>query len=178
MLGIVLGLAVIFYAGLFALAEMYTEIVVLRTYDSGGTPHETRVTVIDVARTPWVRGRPYRGWFQRIEANPMAEFYRGGEWQPVRASISRDPADAAAVERLLVERYGLVYRCFDFIARMSTNEVPVRLEPRTAQRPAAEQGAAAGSPKRARSVSGSLLLRRSATYTLPGSGLAAERQVR
>ena len=134
-LGAVLGLAVIFYASLFAFAEMYTEIVVIRTYDSGGTPHETRVTVIDVARTPWVRGRPYRGWFRRIEANPMAELYRGGAWQPVSASISRDPADAAEFERVMVERYGLLYRCFDFVARMSTNEVPVRLEPRAAERP-------------------------------------------
>jgi hypothetical protein len=139
MLGAVLALAVIFYASLFAFGEMYTEVVVLRTYDSGGTPHETRVTVIDVAGTPWVRGRPYRGWFRRIEANPVAELYRGGVWHPVRTSISRDPADAAEFERVMVERYGLLYRCFDFIARMSTNEVPVRLEPRSAQPPVAQQ---------------------------------------
>lgn len=133
----VIVLAVIFYASLFAVAEVYTEIVVLRTYDSDGLAHETRVTVIDIANTPWVRGRPYRGWFRRIEANAIAELYRGGAWLPVRASVSRNPADAAEFDRVMLERYGLVYRYLDFIARMSSSETPVRLDSRVPQRPAA-----------------------------------------
>ncbi|MBW2241520.1 MAG: hypothetical protein JRH01_05995 [Deltaproteobacteria bacterium] len=133
--GSVLGLVAIFYASLFAFAELYTEIVVLRTFDADGESHETRVTVIDVDNTPWVRGRPYRGWFQRIEANHNAELYRGGAWYPVKASVSRNLSDAAEFERVMVERYGLTYRCFDFIARMSSNEIPVRLEPRNPKRP-------------------------------------------
>jgi hypothetical protein len=60
LLGAVFGLGVIFYASLFAYAEMYTEIVVLRTFDADGAPHETRVMVIDIADTLWVRGRPCR----------------------------------------------------------------------------------------------------------------------
>ena len=130
-IGAVLGLAVIFYASLFAFAEMYTEIVVLRTFDADGAPHETRVMVIDIADTPWVRGRPYRGWFRRVAANSSAELYRGGVWYPIRASISRETSDAAQFERVVVERYGLTYHLFDFIARMSSNEIPVRLEPRS-----------------------------------------------
>jgi hypothetical protein len=130
-------LVVIFYASLFAFAEVFTEIVVLRTYDSDGLAYETRVTVIDIANTPWVRGRSYRGWFRRIEANPTAELYRGDVWRSVRASVSRDPADAAEFERLMLERYGLMYRYFDFIARMSSNEIPVRLAPRVPQQPVA-----------------------------------------
>jgi hypothetical protein len=129
-LAAVLGVAVLLYASLFALAEMYTEIVVLRTYDADGLPHETRVTVIDIADTPWVRGRPYRGWFRRIEANSSVELHRGDVWIPVRASVSRDPADATEFERVMLERYGLMYRYFDLIARMSSNEIPVRLTPR------------------------------------------------
>lgn len=130
-LGAACGLAVIFYASLFAFAEMYTEVVVLRTFADDGAPHETRVTVVDIADTPWVRGRPYRGWFRRVEANANAELYRGGVWQPIRASISRESSDAAQFERVLVERYGLMYRLFDFAARMSSNEIPVRLDPRS-----------------------------------------------
>jgi len=129
-LGALIGLAVIFYASLFAFAEFRTEIVVLRTAEADGVTHETRVTVVDIADSTWVRGRPYRGWFRRIEANPFAELHRGGIWQPVRATVSRDPADAAAFEQEMRDRYGLVYRFFDSVARMSTNEVPVRLEPR------------------------------------------------
>lgn len=83
-LGALPGLAVIFYAALFAWGELYTEVVVLRTFDSDGDPHETRLTVVDVA----------------------------------------------AFEREMRERFGPAYRCFDFIARMSANEIPVRLDPR------------------------------------------------
>jgi hypothetical protein len=126
---VIVSLVVTFYASLFALAEIFTEIVVLRTYDADGSPHETRVTVVDIAEIPWVRGRPYRGWFRRIEANPVAELYRDSGWLPVQTSISRDPADAAAFEGKMLENYGLLYRYLDLIARMSSNEIPVRLDP-------------------------------------------------
>ena len=119
--------AVAVYASIFPIAEVFTEVVVLRTTDAGGSTHETRVTVIDLAGSPWIRGRPYRGWFRRIEANPRAELYRGGEWRPVLAEISRAPEDAAAFERAMLDTHGLAYRWVDFIARLSSNEVPVRL---------------------------------------------------
>jgi hypothetical protein len=112
--------AVVIYASIF-----------LRTYDAEGSPHDTRLTVIDRAGTPWVRGRPYRGWFRRVEANPIVALYRGGVWRPVRASVSRDAADAAAFDQVMLETYGLTYRYVDLISRISSNEIPVRLVPRT-----------------------------------------------
>lgn len=118
------------YASIFVMAELFTEIVVLRSWDDGCRPHETRVTVIDREGVAWIRGRPYRRWFRRVEANPCAELYRGGEWRPVRATVSRDPADGAAFEELMRERYGLPYRYVDLVARTSSTEVPVRLAPR------------------------------------------------
>ncbi len=125
------SLAAVIYASIFPVAEIFTEVVVLRTYDPDGSPHETRLTVIDRAGTPWVRGRPYRGWFRRIAANPRAELYRRGVWRPVRASISREPADAAAFDQVMLETYGPAYRYVDLIARISSTEVPVRLVPQT-----------------------------------------------
>ena len=62
------------YGSIFPLAEIFTEVVVLRTYDAEGVAHETRVTVIDIEGSSWVRGRPYRGWFRRIEADPALAF--------------------------------------------------------------------------------------------------------
>jgi len=121
------ALAVAVYASIFPIAEIFTEVVILRTYDSEGSPHETRLTVIDRAGTPWVRGRPYRGWFRRVEANPRGELYRDGRWRPVQAAVSRDPADAAAFDRVMFETYGVAYRYVDFIARLSSTEIPVRL---------------------------------------------------
>jgi hypothetical protein len=123
------ALAVTVYASIFPIAEIFTEVVVLRTYDSGGSPHETHLTVIDRVGTAWVRGRPYRGWFRRVEENPRAELYRGRLWRPVRAAISREPADAAAFDQVMLETYGLAYRYVDFIARLSASEIPVRLIP-------------------------------------------------
>ncbi len=123
-----LGAAI--YASIFPIAELFTEVVVLRTYDADGVPHNTRLTVIDRDGTVWVRGRPYRGWFRRVEANSCAELYRGGEWGPVSATISRNPEDAAAFDHVMLESYGLAYRYVDLIARISSTEVPVRLVPR------------------------------------------------
>ena len=118
------------YASIFPLAEVFTEVVVLRTYDSDGSPHDTRLTVIDREGIPWVRGRPYRGWFRRVEGNLDADLYRREVWRPVRASISREPADAAAFDALMLAKYGLAYRYVDFVARISATEIPVRLHAR------------------------------------------------
>lgn len=127
---IIVSLAVVIYASIFPIAELFTEVVVVRTYDASGAPHETRVTVIDIEGEAWVRGRPYRGWFRRIEVNPKAELYRGGTWRRVRAEVSRDPADAAAFEQVMLDTHGRVYQFLDVVAQMSSNEVPVRLVPR------------------------------------------------
>ena len=123
------SLAAAIYLSIFPVAEIFTEVVVLRTYDSEGSPQETRLTVVDRAGEPWVRGRPYRGWFRRIEANPRAELYRDGDWLAVQGSVSRDPADATAFDQAMLDTYGLGYRYVDFIARLSANEIPVRLVP-------------------------------------------------
>ena len=126
---VLLGVAI--YASIFPIAEIFTEVVVLRTYDADGEPHGTRVTVIDRDGTAWVRGRPYRGWFRRVEANSCAELYREGQWRSVIATVSRDPEDAAAFDQVMLETYGLAYRYVDFIARISATEIPVRLIPRS-----------------------------------------------
>jgi hypothetical protein len=123
------------YASIFPVAEVFTEVVVLRSYDAEGLPHETRLTVIDRAGISWVRGRPYRGWFRRIEANPSVELRRAGVWRPVRATVSRDPADAAAFDQVMLDSYGLAYRFVDLVARISSTEIPVRLDA-AAEKPA------------------------------------------
>jgi hypothetical protein len=124
------------YVGLLAVAELSTEVVTLRTRGADGSSHEARVTVVDVDGTPWVRGRPWRRWLRNLEADPRAELRRGGEWRPVRATVSRDPADAAAFERAMLETYGSAYRFLDLFLRMSTRELPVRLDARGAAAPA------------------------------------------
>ena len=123
-------LGVVIYGSIFVAAELFTEVVILRTHGADGRSHDTRLTVIDREGTAWVRGRPYRGWFRRVEANSCTELYRDGRWRPFRATISRDPADAAAFDREMDSSYGLAYRYVDLIARTSSTEIPVRLVPR------------------------------------------------
>ena len=125
---VLLGVAI--YASIFPIAEIFTEVVVLRTYDAEGEPHGTRVTVIDRDGVAWVRGRSYRSWFRRLEANSCAELYRDEQWWPVVATVSIDPEDAAAFDQVMLESYGLAYQYVDLIARISATEVPVRLIPR------------------------------------------------
>ncbi len=79
------------YLSIFPLAELFTEVVVLRTRDAAGDSHETRVTIIDIEDEAWIRGRPRRGWLQRLRADPRAELWRNGAWHPVSAEISEDP---------------------------------------------------------------------------------------
>ncbi len=128
-------LALAIYASIFPIAELFTEVVVLRTYDADGSAHDTRVTVIDHDDTPWIRGRPYRGWFRRVESNPCVELFRNAVWRPTLAVISRGVEDAAAFERVMLDTYGLAYRYVDLIARLSSTEIPVRLLPRAADDP-------------------------------------------
>ena len=123
------------YLSIFPLAELFTEVVVLRTRDAAGDSHETRVTIIDIEDEAWIRGRPRRGWLQRLRADPRAELWRNGAWHPVSAEISEDPEHADAFERVMIERYGALYRFMDLIARMSTHEVPVRLVARSEEAP-------------------------------------------
>ena len=123
------------YLSIFPLAELFTEVVVLRTLAAAGVTHETRVTIVDIDGEAWIRGRPRRGWFQRLRADPRAELWRTGAWHPVSAEISHDPEDADAFERVMIERYGALYRFMDLMARMSTHEVPVRLMPRSDDAP-------------------------------------------
>ena len=134
-IAVVVAVAAAAYSSMFPLAELFTEVVILRTYDAAGLPHETRVTVIDRDGVPWVRGSPRRGWFRRIEANPRAGLYRGGAWQEVRAAVSRDPADAAAFDQVMFDTYGLVYRYVDVIIRITSTELPVRLVPASPRSP-------------------------------------------
>lgn len=48
------------YASIFPIAELFTEVIILRTYDAKGEPRDTRLTVIDIDGTAWVRGRCVR----------------------------------------------------------------------------------------------------------------------
>ena len=72
-LGVVLVLVALFFAGVFAVSES-GEVIVLTTYDAAGTPHQTRIWIADDAGAQWLRsGVRGNGWFQRLSAHPEVE---------------------------------------------------------------------------------------------------------
>jgi hypothetical protein len=123
---------------------------VLRTFDAAGAAHETKLWVIDVGDTPWVRvANPTRGWYQRLLAEPRVELVRGGR---VEARVARPSADSTvrrAVDEAFAEKYGLVDAWYGLLLRRGA--VPVRLEPAetttaTAPPGAGPPGPAVGAP--------------------------------
>ena len=126
-LGALLGLAVLFFASQLAASES-GEVVVLRTLDEVGRPHETRLWVVDRDGRPWIRaGNAGSGWFVRLQANPAVEVVRGGETLRVRAVPVPEARDR--INDLMNEKYGFAdsYICF-FLPR--ERKIPVRIDPR------------------------------------------------
>lgn len=109
-----------------------TEVAVLRTTDAAGALHHTRLWVVDVDGTPWVRvGRPGRAWFRRLLAQPEVELVRNGVAVPCRAVPipSPDPATAERVDQAFADKYGWADRWYGLLLR--SGHVMVRLDPRS-----------------------------------------------
>jgi hypothetical protein len=144
-----IALAVLALAALATyLAGEQTELAVLRTFDAGGAAHETKMWVIDVGDTPWVRvANPERAWYQRLLTEPRVELVRGGRVEARVARPSADPTVRRAVDEAFAEKYGLVDAWYGLLLRRGA--VPVRLEPaETATAPlgAGPPGAAVAAP--------------------------------
>ena len=110
------------------LAGERTEVAMLRSVDSAGTVHETKLWVVDLDGTNWVRvGRPGRAWLERLKEHPDAELVRSGVARPYRAVVVTDPATRERVDAAFAAKYGLVDRWYGLVLRR--DPTPVRLDP-------------------------------------------------
>jgi hypothetical protein len=126
LLGLLLALVAV-GLGTYVAGEQ-TEVVVVRSFDAGGAPHETKVWAVDHDGDVFVRvANPQRGWFQRLAATPRAELVRGGRTQAVIAEP--EPEARAAVDAAFRARYGVVDWWYGVLLRR--DPVPVRLRPAT-----------------------------------------------
>jgi hypothetical protein len=126
-LGVLLGLAALEYV-----ASESGEVVVLRTRDTGGAAHETRLWVVDHDGSAWLRaGNPSGGWFARLEENPVVELERRHETLAFRAVPEPEARDA--INELMQEKYGWADSYVSFFFPRA-KKVPVRLVPVTASR--------------------------------------------
>jgi hypothetical protein len=110
------------------LAGERTEVVVLRTFDAEGAPHETKMWVVDRDGAPWVRvANPERDWYRRLQADPRVELVRGGRVLALRAEPDPSPATRAAVDAAFAAKYGLTDAWYGWLLRRGA--VPIRLAP-------------------------------------------------
>lgn len=108
-----------------------TEVVVLRTTDDDGAARETKLWVVDLDGTAWVRvARPERSWFQRLQERPDVELVRHGVALPYRARAIEDPEMRARVDAAFREKYGLVDWWYGLLLRRDPR--PIRLDPANA----------------------------------------------
>jgi Uncharacterized protein conserved in bacteria (DUF2255) len=123
-----LGGLLVLVAGATYLAGEQTEVVVLRTLDETGTAHATKMWVVDLDGTPWVRvANPRRGWYRRLLANPRVELVRGGAARPMLARPDHSSQARRRVDAAFAARYGRVDAWYGLLLRR--DPVPIRLEP-------------------------------------------------
>jgi len=126
--GVLLALAVLFVASIFAASEMGSEVVTVTTWEADGSPVETRLWVVDDDGHAWLRaGVPTSGWLQRIEGNPKIRVDRGGAALDLRAVPIRDPERRDRVHAQMREKYGWIDTWISLI-RDGSQSVAVRLE--------------------------------------------------
>jgi len=129
-----LGLALavlVALAGATYVAGEQTEVAVLRTVDETGATRETKLWVVDLDGSPWVRvARPERSWFERIRHRPEVELVRHDVALPYRAIEIEDPAMRARVDAAFREKYGLVDWWYGLLLRRDPR--PIRLDPANA----------------------------------------------
>jgi hypothetical protein len=105
-----------------------TEVAVLRTLDAGGAAHDTKLWVVDVDGTPWVRvARPERSWLLRLRENPEVELIRAGVALRYFARPDASAPTRAAVDRAFREKYGWVDWWYGLVLR--EEPMPVALRP-------------------------------------------------
>jgi hypothetical protein len=104
------------------------ETVIVRNYNPDGTSHDSKVWVVDIDGTPWVRvGRAGRSWGENLRTHPRAELLRAGVTSARVATLDDSPETRARVDAAFAEKYGVVDRWFGIVIRK--NPIPVRLDP-------------------------------------------------
>ncbi len=79
------------------------EVVVLTTRTADG-PKDTRLWVVDIDGTQYLRAGPDSGWYRRLVAEPDVQLTRGARTERYRAETR--PPVAAEVNRLMRSKYG------------------------------------------------------------------------
>ena len=126
---LVLVAIVVGLAGLYIAMAERVEVVVLHSHGADGD-HETRLWVVDDAGAAWLRtGATNATWLPRIRANSAIELERGGETGAYSAVVIFEPATAARVNQLMLEKYGWSEELLRSMGSEPGGQAAIRLDP-------------------------------------------------
>ena len=104
--------------------------VVLRTFDTEGSSKDTVLSLLDDDGQLWVEsGHWFRGWYDRVQANPDVELVRQGRAAPYRAVPVDTPEAVDRVVRLMGKGTSTGYWVGRALLLWAPIK-PVRLDPR------------------------------------------------
>ena len=102
------------------------EVVVLTSQGSEGS-EETRLWVVDLDGTQYLRASPGSGWYERLVASPEVTLTRAGDTAAYRAETR--PARAAEVNDLMQAKYGWRDSYIDLLLGGRDDAIAVALNP-------------------------------------------------
>jgi hypothetical protein len=124
-LGALITIVALVFLGQLIASES-AEVVVLTSQGPDGA-QETRLWVVDLDGTQYLRASPDSGWYQRLVASPEVTLARGGETAAYRAETR--PARAAEVNDLMQEKYGWRDSYIDLLLGGRDDAIAVALNP-------------------------------------------------
>jgi hypothetical protein len=100
--GVVLALVLAIFVMQIVASET-GEVVVLTSTGPDGE-QDTRLWLVEIEGVPYLRAQADSGWYQRLQASPVATLERAGNRTSRRAESH--PPQAAEVNRLMRAKYG------------------------------------------------------------------------
>jgi len=127
-IGVVVALLAAAVATVMLASEYGGEVVTVTTFDAQGTPHDTRLWIVDLRGIPYLRGGPDSGWVQRLDSFAELDLERGGKTVRYQALPALSDDQMQRVEAAMASEYGLADRLIGLL-RGDTPPVAFRLTP-------------------------------------------------
>lgn len=103
------------------------EVVVLRTTDADGGPHETRLWIVDDGSHAWLRaGHDGSGWYRQLRERPEVAVVRGD--RTLRARAVPEVGARPRINALMREKYGWADAYIGALFGRD-DAIPIRLDP-------------------------------------------------
>lgn len=124
-LGGLLALMVLVFVSQMVASET-GEVVVLTTSGSEGKSMETRLWVVDLEGSQYLRASEGSGWYRRLMADPTVELRRGEDSSSYAAVPSPEVRDA--VNDLMLEKYAWRDVYISWLMGDRDNAIPIRMD--------------------------------------------------